>query len=65
MTDTTEVATITSEYRKRLTGLEKLLKTVELDPAAVEPPPVEPAPVEPAVPEPKPAKPASGKAKKK
>ena len=33
ITDTVEVAAITEEYRKRLTGLERLLKEVEFKPA--------------------------------
>ena len=66
LTNAPDAAAITEEYRKRITGLERLLKAVELEP--VEPKPVEPKPVEPKPVEPKPdeplAKPAAAKAKK-
>jgi general secretion pathway protein D len=51
LTNAPDAAAITEEYRKRITGLERLLKAVELEP-------VEPKPDEPL------AKPAAAKAKK-
>jgi general secretion pathway protein D len=57
ITDTPEAAAITAEYRKRMTGLERMLKSVEIkpvEPAEPESRPVEPPP-KPAAPPPKPA----------
>lgn len=57
ITDTPEAAAITAEYRKRMTGLERMLKSVEIkpvEPAEPESRPVEP-PTKPAAPPPKPA----------